>query len=139
MASGLKYLINLLQTLIGQRALAEMRKALYHHIITLPLSFFRRTQPGLVVSALVSELASAGDFVGMAVAIPITSLLTLVAFAAYLIWLNPLLAVVSMSIYPLVLLLIPQLQKRANRANKKAGRRHPAVFRQNRRVDLRHP
>ena len=39
-ASGLKYLINILQTLIGQRALAEMRKQLYHHIITLPLSFF---------------------------------------------------------------------------------------------------
>jgi len=118
-ASGLKYLINILQTLIGQRALAEMRKQLYHHIITLPLSFFRRTQPGLVVSALVSELATAGDFIGMAIAIPITSLLTLLAFAAYLIWLNPLLALISMSIYPLVLLLIPQLQKRANRANKK--------------------
>ena len=41
LSSGLKYLINILQTLISQRALANMRKELYHHILTLPLSFFR--------------------------------------------------------------------------------------------------
>ena len=55
-ANGLKYLINILQTVIGQRAGADMRKGLYHHMLTLPLSFFRRTQPGMVVSSLVNEL-----------------------------------------------------------------------------------
>ena len=118
-ASGLKYLINILQTLIGQRALAEMRKALYHHLLTLPLSFFRKTQPGLVVSSLVNELVAAGDFAGEALAVPITSLLTLVVFAVYLAWLNPILAAVSLSIYPVVLLIIPLLQQKANQANKK--------------------
>lgn len=118
-ASGLKYLVNVLQTTIGQRSLADMRKALYHHIIALPLSFFRKTQPGVVVNALLSELSVAGDFVGMAVAVPVTSLLTLIAFSVYLFWLNPLLAGISLSIYPLVMLLLPRLQKRANIVNKK--------------------
>ncbi|MFC1857681.1 ABC transporter ATP-binding protein/permease [Thermodesulfobacteriota bacterium] len=118
-ASGLKFLMNFLQTTIAQRALADMRMALYHHILTLPLNFFRRTQAGMVVSALVTEIASAGDFVGMAIAVPITSLLTLLAFGGYLFWLNPILAVISLSIYPVALLLIPFLQKRANRANKR--------------------
>lgn len=118
-ASGLKFLINVLQTILGQRASARMRKELYHHILTLPLNFFRKTQPGMVVSSLVNELATAGDFIGMAVAIPVTSILTLLAFASYLLWLNPLLAVFSLSIYPLVLFLLPMLQKRANRENKK--------------------
>jgi len=118
-ASGLKFLINVLQTVIGQRASAAMRKDLYHHILTLPLSFFSRTQPGMVVASLVSELATAGDFIGMAVAIPVTNILTLLAFAAYLVWLNPLLAGLSLTIYPLALLLLPMLQKRANRENKK--------------------
>jgi len=116
---GLKYAINVLQNLIGERVLADMRKDLYHHILTLPLSFFRNTQPGLVVSSLVTELASAGNFVGMAIAVPVTSVLTLFAFAGYLFWLNPLLAVISLSIYPLVLFLVPRLQRRANVANKK--------------------
>jgi ABC-type multidrug transport system fused ATPase/permease subunit len=118
-ATGLKYLISALQNLIGERALADMRKALYHHILTLPLNFFRKTQPGLVVSSLVTELASAGNFVGMSIGVPVSSILTLFAFAAYLIWLNPLLAVISLSIYPMVLILLPRLQQQANKANKR--------------------
>ena len=118
-ASGLKFAINYLQTLIGQRATAGMRKDLYHHIIALPLVFFRNTQPGMVVSSLITELTVPGNFVGMAIAVPVTNLLTLAAFAAYLIWLNPLLAGVSLSIYPIVLVLVPMLQRGANRANKR--------------------
>jgi ABC-type multidrug transport system fused ATPase/permease subunit len=116
---GLKYLISVLQNLIGESVLADMRRDLYHHILTLPLNFFRRTQPGLVISALVTELATAGSFVGMAVAVPVTSVLTLLAFAGYLFWLDPLLAVISLSTYPLVLVLLPRIQGRANLENKK--------------------
>ncbi|BBO86613.1 hypothetical protein DSCO28_71790 [Desulfosarcina ovata subsp. sediminis] len=118
-ASGLKMAANALQTYIGQRALANIRQALYHHIITLPLHFFRKTQPGMVVSALVTEIAPAGDFVGVALAGPVTSVLTLLAFAAYLFWLNPLLAAISMVTYPIVLFLVPLIQKHANEANKR--------------------
>jgi len=103
-ASGLKYLITIIQTLIGQRVLARMRKDLYHHILTLPLNFFRKTQPGLVVTALITELTTAGNFAGMAISIPITNVLTLLAFAGYLLWLNWELALISMSIYPFVFL-----------------------------------
>lgn len=124
-AVGLKYLINSLQTVIGQRTVADMRKELFQHAITLPLNFFRKTQPGLVVAAMTTELATAGDFVGMSVAVPATNLLMLLAFAGYLLWLNPLLAAITLSVYPIVLLLVPLLQKRVNIYNKKrvdAGR-----------------
>jgi len=117
--SGLKYLTNVIQTIIAQRATADMRKALYHHILTLPLGFFRNTQPGSVVNSLVGELAMPGNYVGMAVSAPVTNVLTLLAFAVYLFWLNPLLAAVSLSIYPIVVFLVPVLQKGVNRANKK--------------------
>ena len=117
-ASGLKYLINTLQSIIGQRVLAKMRQDLYHHILTLPLNFFRKTQPGMVVAALVSEIAAAGDFIGMAIAVPIINILTLLAFGGYLFWLNPLLAAVSLAIYPMVLVLVPILQRRVNRTNR---------------------
>ncbi|MEJ2222259.1 MAG: ABC transporter ATP-binding protein/permease [Desulfobacterales bacterium] len=118
-ASMLKYLINILQSIIGQRTLSDMRKALYAHILTIPLSFYRKTQPGMVVAALTTELATAGDFVGMAIAIPLTNVLMLFAFAGYLFWLNPLLAAITLSIYPVVLLLVPVLQKRVNIYNRK--------------------
>lgn len=118
-ASGLKYLITVLQVMISQRTLARMRKGLFAHIISLPLSFFRNTQPGLVVSSLISELTIPANFVGMAVASPVINLLTLVGFAVYLFFLNPWLAALSLSIYPVVIFLVPLLQKRVNQANKK--------------------
>ncbi|MFH1092336.1 MAG: ABC transporter transmembrane domain-containing protein, partial [Pseudomonadota bacterium] len=68
LANGLKYALNLLQTLISERVLAKIRKQLYQHILTLPLSFFRKTPPGMVVQSLVNELVAAGDFAGTAIA-----------------------------------------------------------------------
>ena len=118
-ASSMKYLTNVIQTLISERTTARMRKDLYYHILTLPLGFFRKTQPGLVVNALTTELTLPGNFVGLSIAAPVTNLLTLLAFAGYLLWLNWLLALVSLSIYPIVIFLVPMLQKRVNRANKK--------------------
>jgi ABC-type multidrug transport system fused ATPase/permease subunit len=117
-ASGLKYLITVLQVMISQRTLTRMRKDLFAHIISLPLGFFRNTQPGLVVSSLVSELALPSNFVGMAVAVPVINLLTLVAFAVYLFYLNVWLAALSLSIYPVVVFLVPLLQRKVNQANK---------------------
>ncbi|MFH1139899.1 MAG: ABC transporter ATP-binding protein/permease [Pseudomonadota bacterium] len=118
-ASGLKFLVSVLQTQISQVALANMRKDLYHHILTLPLSFFRKTPAGMVVSALVNELTQAGEFVGMAVSTPLINIMTLLGFAGYLFFLDPLLAAICISIYPMVLILVPLLQRKANNQNKK--------------------
>lgn len=119
LASGLKLFINIIQTRISQKATAEMRKQLYHHVLNMPLGFFRNTQPGTVVNSLINELTIPGNFVGMAVAVPLTNVLTLLAFAGYLIVLNPLLGIISFSIYPVMLYVIPLLQKFVNRDNKK--------------------
>ena len=118
-ASSLKYLTNVIQTLISERTTARMRKELYSHILTLPLGFFRKTQAGLMVNALTTELTLPGNFVGMSIAAPLTNLLTLLATAGLLFWLNWQLAMVSLSIYPIVVFMVPFLQKRVNRANKK--------------------
>mgnify|MGYP005847725263 CR=1 FL=1 len=117
MAGVLKYLINVLQGYIGQKILYEMRDRLYAHILTLPLQFFRRTPPGMVISSLTSELSGPGDFLGSALAAPAINVLTLVTFASYMVYLNPLLAVLSFAIYPVEILIIPVLQNRYNRLN----------------------
>ncbi len=114
-----KLIINIIQTKISQKATAEMRKQLYHHILNMPLSFFRNTQPGTVVNSLINELTIPGNFVGMAIAVPLTNIVTLLAFFGYLFVLNPVLAVLSFSLYPVMLYIIPLLQKRVNRDNKK--------------------
>ncbi|WP_319549830.1 ABC transporter ATP-binding protein/permease [Desulfogranum marinum] len=114
-----KLCVNYLQARIGEQAILRMRTALYSHIISLPLLFFRNTQPGVVVASLMTELASAGTFAGMALAAPVANILTLLAFAGYLLWLHPQLALCTLAIYPIVVIFVPYLQKKANRLNKK--------------------
>ncbi len=117
-ASALKFVINAIQTYLGQETLAKLRKELYAHILTLPLSFFRKASSGMVVSSLVTEVVSAGELVGQAIAVPVNNILTLLAFAGYMFYLNPLLAALSLGIYPIVILVVPRLQRHSNRANK---------------------
>ncbi len=119
LASGIKFFINVIQTYLGQETLARLRKELYAHILTLPMSFFRRTSSGMVVSSLVTEVVSAGELVGQAIAVPVNNILTLLAFTGYMFYLNPLLAGLSLTIYPLILFAVPVLQRRVNAENKK--------------------
>ena len=118
-AGMLKYLTNTIQAIVGQKILIGMRQELYQHIMQLPLTFFHRTQAGTIISAMTSELNAIGTFLGGAIAVPVTSILTFIAFLGFMIYLNPLLGFLSMVIYPFELIVIPLLQKWYNRYNRK--------------------
>ncbi len=123
LAGALKYGLNVLQSYVGERTLLEIRARLFEHVLSLPLSFFRRTSPGHVTSALVQELAPVGDFIGTAVAVPVVNVLTFLAMAGYMVHLNPLLALISVCIYPVDMLVLPLLQRRFNLVNRRRIRR----------------
>ncbi|HID70080.1 MAG TPA: ABC transporter ATP-binding protein [Desulfobacterales bacterium] len=118
-AGLLKYAINVMQLFTGQKILVEMRTELYQHVLQLPLQFYRKMQPGTVISAMTSELNAIGFFLGGAIAIPVTSVLTFSVFLGFMFNLNPLLAMLSIGIYPVELVLIPYLQKKYNTLNKR--------------------
>ena len=84
-----------------------------------PLLFSARPSREPLLHRLSTNLQLRAKFVGVAVAIPLSNILTLLAFAGYLLWLNPLLAVVTLSIYPVVFIIVPMVQKKADRANSK--------------------
>lgn len=116
-AGLLKYATNVLQVYIGQKILVEMREELYQHVLQLPLQFYRKMQPGTVISAMTAELNAIGFFLGGAIAIPVTSVLTFIVFVWFMFNLNPLLAMLSMGIYPVELFVLPYLQRKYNRLN----------------------
>lgn len=118
LAGTTKYVINVMQMVIGQKILIELRTELYRHILQLPLQFYRNMQPGTVISAMTAELNAIGYFLGGAIAIPLTSLLTFIVFLGYMFMLSPLLALLTIGLYPFEAILIPLLQKRYNRLNK---------------------
>ncbi|GAB7023857.1 ABC transporter transmembrane domain-containing protein [Salidesulfovibrio brasiliensis] len=118
LAGVLKYVINLLQNYIGERTLKVIRERLYEHVLSLPVNFYRHTSPGQVISYTITELIPVATFIGAAVAVPMVNVLTFLAMAGYMFYLNPLLGLLSISIYPIEIFVIPQLQKFFNRANR---------------------
>jgi ABC-type multidrug transport system fused ATPase/permease subunit len=119
LAGVLKYAMNVLQGLLGHRTLREVRVRLFEHVLSLPMGFFRKTSPGLVVSALTAELEGLATFVGQAVSVPAVNIGTFFAMAGYMFYLNPMLALVSLAAYPLEILVLPRVQRRFNDWNQK--------------------
>ncbi|WP_244148875.1 ABC transporter transmembrane domain-containing protein [Desulfonatronum thioautotrophicum] len=127
LAGALKYVINLLQTYIGQQTLRAMRRDLFNHIISLPLPFFRKTPPGSVINSTVTELNPVGEFIGQAISTPLVNILTFLSIVGFMFYLNPVLAAMSMVIYPATLILLPWLQRRMNNANRRRINSNQAI------------
>jgi len=113
----LKYSYNLLGSVIGENMLREFRRDIFSHIMRLPTQFFRKTSTGTLVTVLNTEVGALGGFFSEAVSAPVIGVLTLLAFAGYLFYLHPLLAAISILLFPAELLFIPFLQKKINRLN----------------------
>ncbi|WP_147819761.1 ABC transporter ATP-binding protein/permease [Salidesulfovibrio onnuriiensis] len=118
LASVLKMAINLLQNFMGERTLKNLREKLYAHALSLPLSYYRKTSPGQVISYMITELIPVANFIGSAVAVPAVNLLTFAAYFIYLFYLNPYLSIIAVGIYTMEVMVIPPIQKRFNKANR---------------------
>ncbi|WP_319470467.1 ATP-binding cassette domain-containing protein [uncultured Pseudodesulfovibrio sp.] len=119
LAGVLKFLINLMQVYIGERTLKVVRERLYEHLLSLPIQFYRRTSPGNVISYLITEFIPVATFIGQAVAVPTINILTFFAMAGYMIHLNPTIGLISITIYPIELIVLPRIQKYFRRANRR--------------------
>jgi ABC-type multidrug transport system fused ATPase/permease subunit len=114
-----KYLINMLQVVIGQKILIGLRTGLFLHVLHLPLQRYRGLRPGSAISAMTGELNAIGAFLGQALAVPLTSILTYVVVFSYMFSLSHMLTLVTIAVYPFELIAIPLLQKKFNGWNQK--------------------
>jgi len=119
LAGILKFVINLLQVYIGEKTLKIVREKLYAHLLSLPVQFYRRTSPGNVISYIITEFIPVATFIGQAVAVPAVNILTFLAMAWYMIHLNPTIGLISITLYPIEILVLPQIQKHFRRANRR--------------------
>jgi len=89
-------------TKLGERVVADLRKATYRHILTLDPIFFLNTRTGEVLSRLTTDIQIIEGLVGSAVSVALRNLLTLIGAIV-------LMVIVSPQLTGLVLLLIPLL------------------------------
>ena len=119
LAGVLKFVINLMQVHIGEKTLKIVRERLYAHLLSLPIQFYRRTSPGNVISYIITEFIPVATFIGQAVAVPVVNILTFFAMAGYMIHLNPTIGLISITLYPIEILVLPRIQKYFRRANRR--------------------
>ena len=107
-------------SLLGERVVADLRKKLYSHLLTLDQAFYERTRVGELISRLGSDTELVQTVVSSSMSVALRSVVTAVGGAAMLVTTSPRLAGYAALVIPLVILpivLAGRRQQRLARAN----------------------
>ncbi|WP_049620932.1 ABC transporter transmembrane domain-containing protein [Frateuria defendens] len=91
-------------TLLGERALADLRARLYAHVIRLDVGFFERSRVGELISRLGSDTEVVQALVGSGISVALRSVVMLLGATAMMIWTSPRLAGLTALVIPAVVL-----------------------------------
>jgi len=116
---ALSALLTWLQTYImagaAQRTVRDLRTDLFDRLQELPLRFFDSRPHGDLMSRLTNDVETINTVLSESVTQLISGLLSLVAIAAVMVWINPLLALVTLLTTPLMMTLLTRLVVRRTR------------------------
>ncbi len=90
-------------TKLGERVVADLRKALYSHVLTLDQAFFLETRTGEVLSRLTTDITIVENLVGTTLSLSLRNLLTLIGAVAMMLVVNPMLTLFVAVLVPAVL------------------------------------
>ncbi len=99
-ATALRYFF---VTKLGERITADLRKAVYAHILTLDPSFFLKTRTGEVLSRLTTDLAIVESLMATSVSVALRNLLNLIGAIVLLAFVSAKLTGLVLLTFPLVL------------------------------------
>jgi len=90
-------------TKLGERVVADLREAIYRHVLTLDQAYFLKTRTGEVLSRLTTDMTIVENMVGSSASIALRNLLTLIGSLGYLTFVSPRLTLFVALLAPLVL------------------------------------
>jgi len=90
-------------TSLGERVVADLRKATYAHILTLDPSFFLQTRTGEVLSRLTTDIAIVENLLATSVSVALRNLLTLIGALILLMFVSAHLTSLVLLTFPFVL------------------------------------
>ncbi|GIN63175.1 putative ABC transporter ATP-binding protein YfiC [Robertmurraya siralis] len=100
---------------IAQNVVFFMRNQLFAHLQRLPLSFFQKRQHGELMSRLTNDMENVSRTLNGAVIQVVTSTLTLMGTIVMMLWLSPLLTVLTLLIVPVLFAGMKWITKRTGR------------------------
>ena len=99
-SSALRYFF---VTKLAERIVADLRQAVYGHILTLDPGFFLRLRTGEVLSRLTTDIQIVENLLGASVSSALRNLLTLIGAMGLLVWVSPRLTGLVLLLFPVVI------------------------------------
>lgn len=113
------YLQNYWMVGIAQQVVYRMRTGLFEHLQRLPVSFFDKRQHGELMSRMTNDIENVSTTLNSSFIQVFSSILTLTGTVVVMLWLSPLLTVLTLVIIPLMYISMQWITKRTSRLYKK--------------------
>lgn len=89
---------------ISQRTVYKLRSSLFRHLHRLPISFFDKRQHGELMSRMTNDIENVSSTLNSSVIQIFSSLLTLIGTVSVMLWLSPILTLITLIIVPVMFL-----------------------------------
>lgn len=119
----LHYFQNYVTQMVGQWAMFDIRKTIFSHLQTLPLSFFDRTPIGRLMTRNTNDVDALNDFLTDGVVVVFSNIFTLIAIASFMVWMDPHLGMIVLFLVPVMFMVTFWFQNRMLRAFRMARSR----------------
>jgi len=100
---------------IAQRTVKDIRRDLFAKVQSIPVSYFDKRPHGELMSRLVNDVDNVNNTLSQGVTQAFSSAVTVFGSLAMMLWLSPLLTVLSLAAIPLSILLTSAIAKRTRR------------------------
>jgi subfamily B ATP-binding cassette protein MsbA len=104
---------------VGRQIVARLRSQVFRRILDLPLGFFDRNSSGVLLSRLTFNTEQVGQATTDSVVVVVRTALTIVASVGLLLWLNARLALLALTMGPLVGWLVSVINQKFRRYSRR--------------------
>lgn len=108
-----------LLTAVGERSLADMRRDVYSKLLTMPMSFFTEKRVGELSNRISSDLSQIQDAISFTLAEFLRGVFTLIIGLFFIFWISPKLALVMLSVVPLLAIVAVVFGKQIRKMSRK--------------------
>lgn len=108
-----------LLTAVGEKSLAAMRKDVFSKLLTMPMSFFTEKRVGELSNRISSDLSQIQDAISFTLAEFLRGIFTLIIGLFFIFWISPKLALVMLSVVPLLAIVAVVFGKQIRKMSRK--------------------
>ncbi len=104
---------------VGRRIVSQMRHDVFRRILNLPIGYFDRQSSGMLLSRLTFNTEQVGQATTDSIVTIVRSVLTIIGCIGILVWMNPRLAILSLTMGPLIGWLVSIINNRFRRYSRR--------------------